>query len=741
MEPEMSGIAVKSPVEHVEPSFAERYDTALGNPRLARNVTTYQRNWRANRNTAMDEVSFEDLKGELKAAKNRVLDDLDGYIAQFAEAATRNGAIIHHARDAQTTNDLVRQIAQDRAIDLIVKSKSMVTEEIELNHYLEKFDIEAVETDLGEWIIQKAGQRPSHIVGPALHMGREDVGELLNDKLGIPVSRTDIPHQVHTIRDLIRPKFFEAGMGMTGANALIAETGTVMMATNEGNGRLASSAPACHVVIAGIEKLIPTWDDAVTQMRLLARSGTGQRMTVYTTFISGPTPGHEMHIILVDNGRREMNDRPEFREALHCIRCGACANVCPPYSEVGGHVFGHIYTGAIGLVVTPFLNSLDDIAKPQSLCLSCNACETVCPVGIPLPRQILDVRKMVVAQNGMVPAKRVAMSLYSRKISFALATRIGSRLQKPLQRGRFVRGRHIPVLKKQTRWRSMPALPTQSLGDRVKRYHGSMQTTNAVIPNLAAGKTVALFPGCMTDRVFPEQGESIVTVMRALGVNVLFPDGLHCCGLVANNSGDEPHATKMAKQTIAALERVPADLIVSGSASCVATLAQDYLHLFRNDPEWFARAEKLSPRVIDFTTFLENVAQLQNGSLLGKSGSRDVVTYHDSCQGSNALGLRSEPRRLLQDVIGVDINELPENTLCCGFGGSFSFEYPEIAERLMNRKLNNAQSTGAKTIVTDNQGCIMHLRGGCDAAGRPLEVKHIAELIADRIREIHPGVS
>jgi iron-sulfur cluster protein len=727
--------------EHIEPSFAERYEKALTSPRLARNVTTYQRNWRTNRNAAMDEVSFEELKTSLKAAKDRVLDDLDGYIAQFVEAATRNGAIVHHARDAQAANELVRQIASDRDINLIVKSKSMVTEEIELNHYLEKFDIEAVETDLGEWIIQKAGQRPSHIVGPALHMGREDVGELLNDKLGITVSRTDIPDQVHAIRDEIRPKFFEAGMGMTGANALIAETGTVMMATNEGNGRLSSSAPACHVVMAGIEKLIPTWDDAVTQMRLLARSGTGQRMTVYTTFISGPTPGHEMHIILVDNGRRAMRDREEFRDALRCIRCGACANVCPPYSEVGGHVFGHIYTGAIGLVVTPFLNSLDDIAKPQSLCLSCNACETVCPVDIPLPRQILDVRKMVVEQKGLVPAKRVVMSLYSRQSTFALATRIGSRLQKPLQRGRFIRGRHLPVLKTQTRWRSMPALPSKALADRVKRFHGSMTAPTAAIPNLAAGKTVALFPGCMTDRVFPEQGESIVTVMRALGVNVLFPDGLHCCGLIANNSGDEPHAKQMAKQTIATLERVPADLIVSGSASCVATLAQDYLHLFRDEPEWFARAEKLSPRVVDFTTFLENVAQIQNGSLVRKSGQREVVTYHDSCQGSNALGLRAEPRRLLKDVMGVEVSELAENTLCCGFGGSFSFEYPQIAERLMNRKLDNAQATGAKTIVTDNQGCIMHLRGGCDAAGRPLEVKHIAELIAERIREIVPESS
>jgi len=327
----------------------------------------------------------------------------------------------------------------------------MVSEEIELNHRLARAGIEVIETDMGEWIIQKAGQRPSHIVGPALHMGREEVGSLLRQVLHRPVSLEDIPEQVHTIRDDMRPAFFAAGVGMTGANALIAETGTIMICTNEGNGRLASSVPPVHIVLAGIEKLIPTWEDAITQLRLLGRSGTGQRLTVYTTFITGPTPGHEMHIVLVDNGRRAMHAKPEFVEALHCIRCGACANVCPPYREVSGHVFGHIYSGAIGLVVTPFHHGLDAIAKPQSLCLSCNACETVCPAGIPLPRQILDVRKMVVAKKGLPRAKRVVLSVYARPKVFDLTTRAASRAQRPLQRGKFIRGRHVPILRTQTR--------------------------------------------------------------------------------------------------------------------------------------------------------------------------------------------------------------------------------------------------------------------------------------------------
>ena len=728
-------------VDHLELPFPDRYDTALANKRLSTNITRYQQNWRVSRNTAMEEVGFIDLKAELRAAKAKALDNLEETIAQFVENATKNGATVHFAKDATEATDIFRRIARERAIRLVVKSKSMVSEEVELNHALEADGLEVVETDIGEWLVQKAGQRPSHIVGPALHMGREDVGELLNDKLGVPVSRTDIPNQVHTIRDIIRPAFFEAGMGMTGANALIAETGTIMMATNEGNGRLASSAPPCHVVIAGIEKLIPTWEDAVTQIRLLGRSGTGQRMTVYTTFISGPTPGHEMHIVLVDNGRRVMNASPEFREALYCIRCGACANVCPPYREVGGHVFGHIYTGAIGLVVTPFHHGLEAVAKPQSMCLSCNACETVCPVGIPLPRQILDVRKMVVARNGLPTAKKVVLNAYARGRVFDLANRLANKAQKPLQRGSHVRGRHVPGLKVQTTWRSMPAVANRPLRDRVKRYGGKLVASGApLVQTKAAGMTVALFPGCMTDRFFPEQGEAIVTTLRALGCSVVFPEGLHCCGLPAANSGDEPHAVSMAKQTISALERTSADWVLSGSASCVATLAQDYLHLFRADPVWLEKAKDLSARVVDFTTFLDKVAELPAGSLAQGDGGM-VVTYHDSCQGSNALGLREEPRRLLRDVLGAEIRELPENTLCCGFGGSFGFEYPEVSGRLMNRKLDNAESTGARVVVTDNQGCIMHLRGGCDAAGRPIQIRHLAEVVADRIRAIDPGRS
>ena len=726
---------------HEDAPFELRYDAAMANERLSVSLTNFQQSWRRDRANVMAEVEFERLQREMKAAKTDAIDNLDHYLDQFIAAAEASGTKVYLASDADEANRIIEHIAVERQVKVVAKSKSMVSEEIELNHHLSNLGMEVVETDLGEWIVQLRHERPSHMVMPAIHLAREQVGDVFSEHLQREISREDVSEQVGAARDAIRDVFFSAGMGITGANALVAESGTVMMCTNEGNGRLTSSIPPVHVVLAGIEKLVPTYRDAMRQLRLLGRSATAQRITVYSTFIQGPTPGHEQHIVLVDNGRRKMREMEEFREALHCIRCAACANVCPPYREVGGHVFGHIYSGAIGLVVTPFLHGLDAAAGPQSLCLSCNACETVCPVGIPLPRQILDVRAMVAETKGIKPVKRVALNAYASVRATNILFKIGSRAQLPLTRGKaLVRGKRVPVLNRQTRWRSLPALARMPLHDRIRDRRPPGTATSAtrtapLVPSEVAGKRVAIFPGCMTDRLYPEQGEAITTVLDALGVEIVHPENLHCCGLIHQNSGDLPHLRSMGKQTIVALEAVDADYIVSGSASCVAVLIDDYRHQFRNDPEWLPRAERLAGRVMDFTSFLVNAAKLAAGSLAAVDGEGRTVTYHDSCQGLNALGLSAEPRHLIEAVMGDTIAELPENTLCCGFGGTFSLDYPDVSKRLMDRKLTNAEATGARTIVTDNQGCIMHLRGGADAGDRGFEVRHIAELLAERVEE------
>lgn len=714
---------------HVPIPFQELYTRALEDTQQSTSLSNFQTSWRTTRDVAFQQVDFAEQREKMKIAKTEAIDNIDAYLDQFIAAAERSGAKVHLASTAGDANRIIRHIARLHDVKLVAKSKSMVSEEIFLNDALAEDDIEAVETDLGEWIVQLRHERPSHMVMPAIHLSRQQVGEVFTEYFGREISREDVGEQVGVARDEIREVFFRAGMGVTGANALIAESGTVMMVTNEGNGRLTSSLPPVHVVLAGIEKLVPNYEDAMTQIRLLARNATSQRITSYTTFIQGPTPGHEQHIVLLDNGRRAMRNLPEFREALHCIRCAACANVCPPYREVGGHVFGYVYTGAIGLVVTPFLHSLEDIAGPQSLCLSCNACEIVCPVEIPLPRQILDVRAMVVRELGMKRVKQVILKAYSHPSLANVLLKIGSKVQKPMvRRSRYIRMRKAPVIGKQTSWRSFPALADPRLGER---FDTAVHLRPA-IESAAAGMKVAIFPGCMTDRLYPEQGQATLQVLEALGVQVRYPESLHCCGLIPFNSGDLTDARKMALHTMAQLESLEVDAILSPSASCVAMMAQDYLHLFRDDPEVLPRAKLLADKVMDTTSFLVNIARLQPNSFTGDSPRE--VTYHDSCQGLNALGLLPEPRYLIEQVMGDTLVELPEQ-LCCGFGGSFSIEHPRVARRLMDRKLKGAESTGTRLIVTDNQGCIMHLRGGIDAEGRRIEVKHIVELLAERLPE------
>ena len=738
--------------------FDERYRLALDSAQLRDNLLRFQRSWRQDRDAAFarDAIDFEALRRELKAAKDEAIDHLPAYLEQFQRAAEAAGAVVYLARTCDDLNQYVLNLARRHRTELIVKSKTMVSEETELNHFLSHHGVTAVETDLGEWIVQLAHERPSHMVMPAIHKNKGEVGSLLSSATGQEVSRSDVAEQVRVARQELREAFLRAGMGISGANALVAETGTVMMITNEGNGRLVTSLPPVHVVLAGVEKLVPTVADAITQLRLLPRSATAQRLTTYVTWLTGPaSAGKEMHIVLLDNGRTTMRQHPLMRDALRCIRCAACANVCPPYAVVGGHVFGYIYSGAIGLVNTPFHHGLEAGAGPQSLCVSCNACQTVCPVDIPLPRQILQVRAMEAVGDAprrgvlhtpsrggpptRLPAtKRAGLRLWRQERLADLALRTGAILQLPLTRGgSYFRLppplvgaalRRGPALLRSTSWRTLPALARQPFRDR---WEAMAQQPTPVLKSSARGLRVAYFVQCLTDRLYPEMGEATVKLLRACGAEVVFPRGQHCCGLPALDSGDEQTARAMARRTIEVLEgEFLPDYVVSAAASCVVAIAHDFPHLFSGDPVWEERAERLAARTLDLLTFLDRVAQLEPGALAdGPSG--EPATYHFFCQSANVLALGDTPYRLLRDIRGLELRELPEASVCCGFGGSVSFDHPEMAEHILARKLESVDSTGARVLIADNPGCIMHLRGGMDASGRAIRVRHVAEVLAE----------
>lgn len=396
---------IVSPVE----GFNERSRRAIGDRQLHDAIDNFTGKAVAGRNALLGALpDAPDLRERAYRIKRETMANLDGYLAQMAEAVEARGGKVHFAEDGEDVTRYIGELARRRGAGTIVKSKSMATEEIELNRRLEEgygeLGLEIVETDLGEWIAQLAGHTPSHIVGPIVHMNRHQIADVLSGVAGerLPPNVEDL---MQFARKRLREKFLSADIGISGANFGVAETGTVCLVTNEGNGRLTTSLPPVHVVVMGIEKVIPRFEDLAVFTRLLARSGTGQKLTTYTNFITGPRDAgeldgpEELHLILMDNGRSQILGT-EFEEALYCIRCGACLNVCPVYRQTGGHAYGSTYSGPIGAVLTPLLKG-DDEAKdlPHASSL-CGACSEACPVGIPLHDLLLKLRNSQ-AEDGL----------------------------------------------------------------------------------------------------------------------------------------------------------------------------------------------------------------------------------------------------------------------------------------------------------------------------------------------------
>ncbi len=337
---------------------------------------------------------FEELRDQARDIRNHVLEHLDLYLARYEQKVVECGGHVHFARDSREACNIITGIAKARGAKTVTKGKSMVSEEIGLNEALERAGIEAIETDLGEYIIQLRGETPSHIIMPAVHLNQEDVEQEFRRQhrhLDSARNLDDAETLLAEARGILRDKFIAADIGVTGANFLVAETGSSIIVTNEGNGDLTQTLPKVHIVVASIEKVTPNLEDAAAIIRVLARSATGQDMSVYTTFSTGPRRTddvdgpEEYHVVLVDNGRSAMIGT-EFQDMLRCIRCGACMNHCPVYHAVGGHAYGWVYPGPMGAVLTPSLIGVDKGGHLPNASTFCGRCEDACPVRIPLPK-------------------------------------------------------------------------------------------------------------------------------------------------------------------------------------------------------------------------------------------------------------------------------------------------------------------------------------------------------------------
>lgn len=406
------------------------------------------RNFLERRNQAFDEYpAMDDLRVRARSIRLHSLRHLDRLLAQFADRLEALGGRVHWAGDDSEARDVVAGILSDADARLVVKSKSMVTEEIELNAHLEGLGLEVVETDLGEYIAQLAADTPSHIIAPVMHMTRQDVGRLFAEQLDVPY--TDDPLELNMIaRERLRDVFLRADAGITGANVAISESGSIVLVTNEGNGRLVSTAPRVHIVLMGMERIVPSWKDAAVVLEVLARSATGQRLSAYTNVVTGPRRGDdhdgpgELHVVVVDNGRSEIL-AGATAEILACIRCGACLNVCPVFQTAGGHAYGTVYSGPMGAVVTPGLHGMGpwwDLPHASTLC---GACQEVCPVGIEIPRMLLELRRQAAEEVRLPGWLRRGMGSYARASvdpqRWARAKRWAARLAGPFARKGWVR--------------------------------------------------------------------------------------------------------------------------------------------------------------------------------------------------------------------------------------------------------------------------------------------------------------
>ena len=425
--------------------------------------------------------AFEEMRDRARAIRHHTLANLDVYLGQFADAVEAAGGRVHFAADANEAVEHIARIAADNGVEKVIKSKSMVSEEIELNQALESRGHQVVETDLGEFIIQLAGEKPSHIIAPAIHMTAADVGRLFERKLDVRF--TDDHIELNEIaRSHLRREFLSADMGVSGVNFGVAESGSICIVTNEGNGRLTTTAPRIHVALMGMERLVPTQKDLAQMIEVLARSGTGQRLSVYTNIVTGPRqPGdpdgpEQFHVVIVDNGRTRAL-AGGTAEILACIRCGACLNACPVYRAVGGHAYGSVYPGPIGAVLTPALEGLDPWADLPFASTLCGACRDVCPVRIDIPRMLLELRQAGVEEGRspfgwLKPGLAAYTAVASRPPLWRSFLKLGGVVSRTIGRTGWIR--RLPFhASGWTDHRDLPSPAEKSFRDRWKDRNGA----------------------------------------------------------------------------------------------------------------------------------------------------------------------------------------------------------------------------------------------------------------------------
>jgi iron-sulfur cluster protein len=662
------------------------------------------------------EIPWEEYKQKARAIREKNVGRLPELIDRFSQEAEKAGARVHRVSTPQDAIDAVLRIAREKKARLIVKSKSMVSEEIGLNEALEKAGFQVVETDLGEWIIQLAGDRPSHITAPALHLTKEKIAEVLSRRLGRPVP-PDSHEIVRIAREELRKYFIQADIGISGANLAIAESGTLVIVSNEGNVRLATTLPPVHIALVTAEKFVETLEEATVLVKALTVGSAGKKLTAYVSFITGPSSTtdiekesvvgvhgpQEVHIVILDNGRLALAENADFKDVLYCLKCGGCMLVCPVFQSVGGHVFGGpVYPGGIGTLLTAMTRSLREANRTLDLCSDCKKCEEFCPVGIPTGELLLRIKE---TQGPRLWEKGVSSIVRSRALTEKGAG-ILAVLQKVWQKDGYfrrlplawTRGKRIPVLKPRKGGAGEPA----------------------------GGPKAYLFQGCLVKYFFPEVRESVVKSLAYFGYRVVTPAEQVCCGAPSHHLGDGKAVLALAQKNLESFSKEDPDIIITVCPTGHALLKNLYPHL---DP----RASRFAGRIQDFTAFMASKGHLPPA----RATDKKEVYYHYPCHYLTELKLGDKPPQLLRSL-GFDLAEQKEPPACCGFCGVFSVKNPQISAHLWKNKKKDILNSGASLVATDCPGCLFQLRSGLGAEDKRVRFRHTSEIFAELLEPTAP---
>jgi iron-sulfur cluster protein len=675
---------------------------------------------------------YEELKSRARAIKEDAIDRLPDLLDELEETVEANGGTLYLADDAADANRYVREVCRERDAEKVVKSKSMTSEEIEVNDVLQRDGVDVVETDLGEWVLQVADEAPSHIVAPAIHKSREGIARLFNETFDPDDELETAEELTMFARQRLLEEIKDADVGMTGANFVTADTGTMALVTSEGNARKSAVVPDTHVAVAGVEKVIPTVEDLQPFVELIGRSGTGQDITSYLSLLTPPvdsptvdfadpdTPlaagetDRDFHLVLIDNGRMAMRDDEQLRETLYCIRCSACSNVCANFQAVGGHAFGgETYSGGIATGWEAGVEGLDTAAEFNDLCTGCSRCVDACPVEIDIPWINTVVRDRINRGtdhefdwlvDGLTPdAEEGGVDLQKRFFgNFATVAAVGSSLA-PLSNWLASAGPSRRLMESflgVDARRDLPSFERESLVDW-------FAARGPQVSRREADREAVLYPDVYTNYVQVDRGKAAVRALEALGVHVRVPD-VPSSGRAPLSQGMIATAEAHAHDVYAALaEHVDADRdVVVIEPSDLAMFDREYEKFLA--PRSQERLSAASYEVMEYVYGL-----LHNGAdgeaLRGPAAADTGVAYHSHCQ-QRTLGLDGYTETVL-DELGYDV--VTSDVECCGMAGSFGYktDYYELSMDVgsdLEAQFSTAE-TRERTVVASGTSCLEQL--------------------------------